>query len=458
MLSLLIKIKIRHTINYIRAKFDKMTLLYLVLIGVFVLFLIGRTSADFGFKLHELSQHDFLLTWLPLALQGMLFFYLFAESTAYLTLRPSTNKTLLGTLPIPLKTITNYFLANHSVKTGGVILLAAVPFFFARLHFIERILFFFATLNVLVVLQLIAYTQAYRLRRFLYKKSPALLRWLMIESAILIVLYMLPKNFAIVQTHFGFVWPAIATVLSGLAAILLYSRITVFYSTALLESSPSILIRRNRTELFARPNPQNSNVMIHLILHDLYFLRKKRKSLFILLAFGAFLGVMVSIYNENASNAFAGAIFIQCLFSFFLINAMMELFKRDIEVFSMIRALPLSILKWWLARWVFAAICLITPFVAPNLIILLKYPFEVTHVELVALSLIMIPTLFALIYCNTGFSTFPHVNFGANMMNITLALMILFWFYMPFGSIIVLGIVLLWVRKSQKNIKYLEFE
>jgi hypothetical protein len=95
------------------------------------------------------------------------------------------------------------------------------------------------------------------------------------------------------------------------------------------------------------------------------------------------------------------------------------------------------------------------PAIASALVIPLKFAIGAGFLFYFLLAL-LIPAVFAAMYCNAGFGLFPNLKFCGVLLNIALGLIILFWFYMPFGSLILLGIGALWIRKSQRHFQFLE--
>ncbi|MFQ5629516.1 MAG: hypothetical protein ACE5I1_12205 [bacterium] len=455
---MLLKTRARHALNYMRAKFDRVTIIYIFLISLVALYLAGRSPADIGYGLEMLSQNDFHLKWLAFVLNILFIFYFFSESMAYLTLRPTAGLSLLGSLPIENSAIINYSLIRHFLKTAGVFLLIIFPFWIGASPFGDRVLIFITITILLLAIQLGAYMQAYRLRQYFNQKVQTLRRWFLFELVAFALSYFVPNMVSIAEVY-GNSWAQVLFLLLAVSATGYFYRLVQKSHVPLFTESGKVVLTQKKRALFSpKTGLHYRSTTVSLILHDLYFLQKKKKTLFILQALGLFLSFMVSVYNDSPENAFGGLLFIQGVLSFFMINALMELFRRDADVFSLLRSLSLSASKYWWARWVFASLMLALPFIIPNLIILMQFRLESSHIGLIVLSLAVLPGLFALIYCNAGFGTFPHVNFGANMMNISLALIIFMWFYVPFGSMMILGIALLWVRKSIRNIKILELE
>jgi hypothetical protein len=52
------------------------------------------------------------------------------------------------------------------------------------------------------------------------------------------------------------------------------------------------------------------------------------------------------------------------------------------------------------------------------------------------------------------FGLFPNTKYCGLLLNISLGLMILFWFYMPFGTLLLLAISALWIHKSQRHFQF----
>ena len=70
--------------------------------------------------------------------------------------------------------------------------------------------------------------------------------------------------------------------------------------------------------------------------------------------------------------------------------------------------------------------------------------------------ILAVPAIFALLFCNAAFGMFPHARYASLIMNVFILLMMLFWFYMPFGSLMLLGFMLLRVRKTQRQFQLWE--
>jgi hypothetical protein len=95
------------------------------------------------------------------------------------------------------------------------------------------------------------------------------------------------------------------------------------------------------------------------------------------------------------------------------------------------------------------------PMLVPILIIPLKFAITTGFIFFLAFAF-GIPMVFAALYCNAGFGLFPNIRYCGVLLNISLGLMLLFWFYMPFGTLLLLAIAALWIRKSQRHFQLLE--
>ena len=100
MFPLLFKTRLRYYRNFIRAHFDRVTLLDLALIGLILLYLTARSPADIGYRLEALLSPDFAEQWQVRWLTLLPLFYLVAEVMAWVTLRPANGK-FLAPCPLP---------------------------------------------------------------------------------------------------------------------------------------------------------------------------------------------------------------------------------------------------------------------------------------------------------------------------------------------------------------------
>jgi hypothetical protein len=159
--------------------------------------------------------------------------------------------------------------------------------------------------------------------------------------------------------------------------------------------------------------------------------------------------------QESAEAACASILVLEIIFSIVLINALLILFEHDVKTVGLIRSLPISARKLWRSRWLLAAGFIVLPMLLPILIIPYKFTAGAGFLFFLGVA-IGVPAVFAALYCNAGFGLFPNTKYCGLLLNISLGLMILFWFFMPFGTIMLLTISALWVRKSQRHFQSLE--
>jgi hypothetical protein len=144
------------------------------------------------------------------------------------------------------------------------------------------------------------------------------------------------------------------------------------------------------------------------------------------------------------------------IFSWLLINSLLGLFEHDVQNLGLIRSLPVGARAFWGSRWRLAMSMLALPVLAPLFIIPFRFSLELGFSLFVFVAIIVIPAIFATLYCNAGLGMFPQIKYSGLLLNLSLALMLLFWFFMPFGTLMLLGVMLLWIRKSQKHFQFLE--
>jgi hypothetical protein len=194
------------------------------------------------------------------------------------------------------------------------------------------------------------------------------------------------------------------------------------------------------------------------IIRDALTLKRRRPAILFLCLATLLLLAAVGAAQTVAVNAYSAAIFVHLIYCWIMINALMFLFEQDAAVPSLMRMLPASAAQWWQARWLFALGALALPMVLPFLVMAFKFGFNLKLLAFAAATGLAVPAVFSLLFCNAAFGMFPLTKYAAIMMNLFIFLMILFWFYMPFGSLILLGFMLAWVKKSQRHFQFLEVQ
>ena len=192
-----------------------------------------------------------------------------------------------------------------------------------------------------------------------------------------------------------------------------------------------------------------------MIWRDLKFLRAGKRSIFILVVLAAIIILLAGLAQSSAAEAYASSIVLEGIFGFMLINTLLVLFEHDTKTSALQRTLPLSASACWKARWLLASGFMAAPVLGIVLVIPVFFKIEMGFVFFIGLGLIL-PGIFAAVYCNAGFGLFPNIKFFGVLLNILLGLMILFWFYMPLGTVILLAISVLWIRKSQRHFQFWE--
>jgi hypothetical protein len=166
--------------------------------------------------------------------------------------------------------------------------------------------------------------------------------------------------------------------------------------------------------------------------------------------------IIVSLTARVFNETFVSLISIEILFSLLWTKTILNLFENDIHAFILIRSLSVSASVQWWSRWMFIAGIITLPLIIPTLIIVIRFGIRFQAVIFSLVSLIAIPGLIATLFCNSGFGLFPHINLTGLILTISLILIVLFWFFMPFGSLLILAVIFFWIRKSQRHFKYLE--
>jgi len=456
MLSLLIKTRLKYYRNYIRYHFDRRTKIEIAIIFLLLLLLLARSPADIGYNFRWISDENFPQQWASFFVIYLLIFYLLAEAFAYYTLRHSKEWQLLGSLPFSKKSVTNYYLVRHLSKTILFIFIGCLPFLLSFTSSVGiRTVRFFAAIGALIFLQLLAFNQAFRLRNpdqsFLQKN----IRWLLIEVLI--------SGFIILNAH----W--LKTIFSedinpGLLVLFLIWMILPIFLKYIYKS---FVLREIEGKTFQRRKPLTSNEAFSaiklrrgfypsFIMHDILFLWRQKRSSFLISVLGSIIAIAVCLAENEPKAVYVSLLFIEAFFSLLLINTLMILFNKDVEAFGLIRSLPIPAASFWLSRWLITSAIISIPVLVPIVIILIKYGVSSALFLFSFVALFAIPGILATVFCNSAFGMFPHINLAGYIIVVSVILMVLFWFFMPFGSLIILGVMVFWIRRSQRHFQYLE--
>lgn len=456
MLTLLLRTRWRYYRNYLRHHFDRVVWLEIGLIGIILLFLTVRSPADVGYNLQFLQAKNFPLRFAEHWVTFLPIFYLVSEALAMVTLRPTGEWQILGALPVDKRAITNYHLLRHLSKIFGLLLIGTLPFWIGNdsaFHETSRSL---CALGTLLTLQLAAFKQASLLRDTHKKLPQRLWRWLPVEAAIIFTLIIGAASLQNILIGAQSRVP-VAVLLAWSVALALLFYIRQTYEPGLIETGTSresmIFTARHRQFMLS----SKAGLTGALIWRDLLFLWRSKRSTFAWLLLADAIAALACLAQESAEEAYAGSIVLEIIFSVLLINVLLILFDHDVRTVQLIRALPIKAKKLWKSRWLLAAGFTVLPMLIPIFIIPIKFAAGAGFFIFLA-TVISISAVFAALYCNAGFGLFPNTKYCGLLLNISLGLMILFWFYMPFGTLLLLAIGALWIGKSQRHFQLLEIE
>jgi hypothetical protein len=453
---LLLRTRLRYYRNYLRHHFDRMVWLEMGAIILVLFYLAGRSPADMGYSLKFLLAKEFPFQYAKQWVGALPFFYLIVEALALVTLRSTGEWQILGALPVPKTAVTNYHLLRHSGKTAGLLLVGTLPFWMGEFSLMEKLARFFCALGSLLALQFAGFTQAHHLRNTSKELPQRLLLWLPIETAIIAVLvigHVILPNLLIVS-----IGNTLIGLLAGWSlAVVAFLHIRRTYEPGLIENLASREPKIIRTTKLLDKFCFGEGIIGALIQRDLKFLWMEKRSAFVWLAGVTAILLAACLAQSSAEEAYASSIVIEAIFSIILINTLLILFEQDVQSFGVTRVLPVNAKTCWKSRWLLAVGFMAAPTTALVLMIPLKFAIGAGFLFFVLLAL-LIPAVFAAMFCNAGFGLFPNLKFCGVLLNIALGLMILFWFYMPFGSLLLLAISALWIRKSQRHFQLLEIQ
>jgi len=453
MLILLIKTRLRYYRNYLRHHFDRAARIEVAIIVLIALYLTGRSPADIGYSLKFVQAPDFPQQFASAWVSLLPFFYLIVEGLALITLRPTGEWQMLGPLPLPKQVITNYHLLRHAGKSFLLLLIGTLPFYVGPSGLISKTLHFLSALGILSTLHIAGFWQAHAFRNASAKFLQRLLRWLPVEVLILSVTIasslFLQKLFspatlvALVGTVCA--WGAFTIVLSGF-----YRR----YLPGEREIAPAR--RRTITAIPWLRLDSGKKITGALNIRDLQFLWRQQRSTLFLVLFAIAMTAIPCIVSAKAEEVYASSAALQIIFSWLLINSLLSLFDNDAENLALTKSLPVTAGRLWWSRWLLAAAAIAVLMLIPFGVIVFKFSFDPGFLLFLLLALLLIPAIFATLYCNAGFGMFPQIKYSGVLLNLSLGMMVLFWFFMPIGTPLLLAVMLLWIRKSKKHFQFLE--
>jgi hypothetical protein len=455
MLKLLLKTRIRYYRNYLKYHLDKVTIIELGLILLFFLFLLARSPGDIGYNLNWFLRSEFPQEWAKIFSIWLPIFYLISEIFAWFTLRPSAEWFILGTLPFPKKSTINYYLLRQSSKLFSFVLLGAIVFLGGTDSFYLRLMRLVIGFGFLISLQLISFLQAQNIRNPHNHNWQGKARWFLIEVLVIGLLLVSAKYIRL----------SIAMPLSFMHFGILPSWIIIFLfyfyiqrnfipyvsdvRTTQRKASGKISLYPGLSQILKGPKTA-------FLFRDIFFLWRQKRSTFSLFIFGLVLLILISLIMEEAFGVYITLLSLQFLLSLLLMKTILLLFQNDVDGYELTRTLSIKASSFWLARWLFIFGFLSLQMVIPIIIIPFVFKVSLGYFGFALAGLFGFPSIMATLYCNSGFGMFPHVHLTGYMISVSILLIILFWFFMPFGSLIILGVILFWIRRSQKRFQYLE--
>lgn len=443
MLKLLLKTRLLYYLNFIRAHFSRRLQIEIGLLALLGLYLLLRSPADIGYRLDGIFSGAYSPERLESRVGLLWLFYLLAEAAAYVTLRPTADRDLLAGLPVSQNTFFGYSLLRFLLKISPLLFVGTIPFLGSPRPLTFRLSVFALTNLVLLTPALLAFSQARQLRRRRFW------RWLLMEVPLLVLLIFAPKPFRQMPEWGLLFWFAIALLVSG----------GIFWHTLHTFSPENIGSGTRRTGTLLTGHTLwrfTQSATLACSINDLYFLLRKKRSVFWMLGLETFVVSASVLSQKELAAALISIVFIQVLFSWLLVlNLLLVLFERDAKL-QIFRNLPLNASQVWWARWLLVAFFCAAPLLLPLGIILAKFHLTLQFPLFAAGILLLVPSVLGTIFCNTGFTLFPQANLAGYLMNFSILLVVLFWFYMPFGSFFILGIMLFWIRKSQKHFQLAE--
>ena len=453
MLILLIRTRLRYYRNYLRHHFDRVARIEIAIIILIALYLTGRSPADIGYSLAFVQEADFPRRFASAWISLLPLFYFVAEALALMTLRPTGEWQMLGALPLSKQAITNYHLLRHAGKTLLLLLIGTLPFFVGDENILAKVFHFLTALGILFALQIAGFRQAHLLRSSSRKLFRRIFMWLPTE--VLIVSVTIASAFFLQRVFSGGIaLPLVSTLFAWGAFVALLSYLYRSYHPGEREKVAARKIIINTWPAWRIV--QKTGVTGALTVRDAQLLwRRQRSTYFLFLVYVVIMCIPI-IAHAKAEEVYASSIAIQIVFSWLLINSLLALFEYDVESLRLIKSLPINPQKLWWSRWRLTASSIIAPMMIPIVLTPIKHSLDLGFPLFIFFAVLIVPVVFATLYCNASFGMFPQIKYGGIILNISLLLMLLFWFFMPFGTPLLQAVMMFWIRKSQKHFQFLE--
>ena len=455
MLKLLLKTRLQYYQNFLKYNFDRITIIELGAIFLIFLLLLLRSPADIGYRFDWLASPEFPGQWANIFSLLLPAFYLLSVLFAWFTLRPTTEWHILGTLPFEQKAVARYFLARHAIKISLFIFWGSFPFFAGLDSWALKLIRFFAGLGMFLTLLLVSFRQAQNIRNPQQQHFWGRVQWFTINIIIVGLLIFFANIFReALSEQFNF--QLLSLLFFWIMAAAIYIINTNSFKPNFSESGSSrknIFVRKNQTSLLTAKATGAKSAMI---VRDILYLWRFRRSSFFLFISGMLILLFICIAMKEANAAYIRLISLQILFGLLLNKTVIILFQQDVGGYDLTRTLPIKAGSFWWARWIFIAGFLNLQMTLPTLILIFKFDISSSFLIFILAGFFVIPAILATIYCNAGFGLFPHINLFGYIVLLSILMIVLFWFFMPFGSLIILAVMIFWVRKSQQRFQYLE--
>ncbi|MBN2011526.1 hypothetical protein JW960_19500 [candidate division KSB1 bacterium] len=454
MLRLLLKTRFRYYFNYLRHHLDRITAIEIgVIVSIFLL-LLGRSPADIGYDFRWLNDPTFFRMWLTILTTGISVFYVLAITSAWHTLRPTDEWSLLVSSAFSNRILFYYFLIRQFLKLAGFYFIALAPIIIsAGLTWWNRLLLFMVATGYLTSIQTGSFYLTYFYRIRMYRRTATRIIWLMLAlTGAIGIAALTPVILRVLSNHI--IWQMAFAIFLNVSAL-----VSFLYLRTSFRLPESRTVSRKRTAKTLKTAP--SSIALHspasiLISKDLYFILREKKSFIWIPIVSNILLLITGLSEEQSAAAYLGFIAVQCVLYLLFVTPALSLFENDAEHAQLLRILPLTSKQFWWARWTIMTLLLILIALPSALLLPIRHPIDMTYGIFILAVGLLLPGVTSILYCNAGFGLFPHIRLSGTIMSLSFVMMILFWFYMPFGTIILLIPMLKWVRKSQCHFSNLE--
>lgn len=193
------------------------------------------------------------------------------------------------------------------------------------------------------------------------------------------------------------------------------------------------------------------------IIRDIKLLFREFRSLIGLLIIVVFLLIAISKHTNNIQTL-GSSIIIVCTLSFYVLsNSYFKIMEKGYEQLELMKSLPVSALRYWIARFVIAFIPMLGLTIIATISLIVFKGWDHAVVLQLLLVLLLIGLVISFIQTNFSLAIFPFTNYMLFSYNLYLIVIIITWpIFNLISLVLILGSFLL-MKRALRNLHELEF-